>query len=139
MPKTSPLRGALLSRLPPRLLNAVFPSLRLAAQLLCLLTHPARALLLRLRAAAAPPPPPPLATGVVTHVGTAWRSMPKCSVAAAFVTPLGLLGDRQRSDWIAGFGGHGGLDKAGKRCAWRQAALVALLRRRSEGQRVRCC
>jgi hypothetical protein len=41
--------------------------------------------------------------------------MPKRSRRRAFVTPLGLLGDRQRAEWVAGFGGHGGLDKAGAR------------------------
>ncbi len=123
MPKTSPLRGAAWALVPVWLLNAAFPALRLLSQLLCLLAHTARALLRRSAAAA----PPALAVGTVAHVCASWRGVPKHPRRAAFVAPLGLLGDRQRSAWIAGFGGHGGLDKAGapRNAARRGAAACA--------------
>ena len=111
MPKTSPLRGAVLSLLPPRLLNAVFPTLRLLSQLLSLLAFHA---FVPFRRAFRRREQEPLAVGTVAAVCATWRGgVPKPQRPAAFVSRLGVLFDTQRSDWIASWGGHGGVDKAG--------------------------
>lgn len=111
MPTASPLRAAGLSLLPPRLLNAAFPYVRLAAQLLSLLLFH---VLAPFRRALRRRDPAPLATGAVVAVCAKWAGgVPKPPRFAAFVSRLGLLGDAQRSEWIAAWGGHGGVDKAG--------------------------
>ena len=111
MPKTSPLRGALLSALPPRLLNAAFPLWRLLSQLLSLLLFHA---FVPFRRAFRRRDPPALARGTVAAVCATWAGgVPKPQRRAAFVSRLGVLGDTQRSEWIASWGGHGGVDKAG--------------------------
>ena len=111
MPKASPLRRGGLSLLPPRLLNALFPAVRLASQLLALLCFHA---FVPFRHAFRRREPPALATGAVAAVCATWAGgVPKPQRRAAFVSRLGVLGDTQRSDWIASWGGHGGVDKAG--------------------------
>ena len=58
-------------------------------------------------------PSKPLATGRVVHTAVAWAGgVPKHSRQRVFVSKLGCLGDRQASEWVASFGGHGGVDKA---------------------------
>ena len=123
MPKTSPLRGALLSLLPARVLNAAFPLSRLLSQLLALLFFQA---FVPFRRAFRRRDPPALASGRVAAVCATWAGgVPKPQRRAAFVSRLGVLGDTQRSEWIASWGGHGGVDKAGAQA--RAAPLHALL------------
>jgi len=46
-------------------------------------------------------------------VGTSWRGgVPKLTRESAYISQLGVLGDRQANDWVASWGGHGGLLKA---------------------------
>ena len=108
MPKSNPLRPPLLRALPLPLLNAVFPAFRLLCQLWWLLTHHLQLLLPRRQ-----PPQQSRAVGRLVHIGYSWTGLPKVSKERAFATPLGLLGDRCRSAWVASWGGHGGVDKAG--------------------------
>ena len=111
MPKASPLRRGALALLPPRVLNAVFPALRLLHQLLSLLCFHA---FVPFRRALRRRDPPALAAGAVAAVCATWAGgVPKPQRRCAFVSRLGVLGDTQRSDWIASWGGHGGVDKAG--------------------------
>jgi hypothetical protein len=110
MPKENPLRS---TRLPARLLNAVFPACRIVSQLFALLCFHA---LVPFRRAFRRRDPAPLATGSVAAVCATWGGgVPKPQRPAVFVSRLGVLFDTQRSDWIASWGGHGGVDKAGAR------------------------
>jgi hypothetical protein len=110
MPTENPLRS---TRLPVRLLNAFFPAVRLASQLFSLLCFHA---LVPFRRAFRRRDPAPLATGSVAAVCATWAGgVPKPQRPAVFVSRLGVLFDTQRSAWIASWGGHGGVDKAGTR------------------------
>ena len=96
--------------LPPGLLNALYPHLRVLHQLLSLLLFtlwtPVRSLL-RQRAEQ-----PALARGRVVNVAASWHRLPKRPLRAGFACRTGLLGDKQGSAWLASWGGHGGLEKA---------------------------
>jgi len=106
MPKTAP---GLFRHLPAGLLNALFPVVRLLHGLFYLLVH---TLGRPFRSGAVLPAP--LAKGRVLSVCSSWEGgVPKFPKASVFISPLGILGDRQKSGWVASFGGHGGLDKAG--------------------------
>jgi MOSC domain-containing protein YiiM len=127
MPKSNPLRSPLLRALPLPLLNALFPAARLLCQLWWLLTH-----LLHLLLPSTQPPQQSRAVGRLVHVGYSWSGLPKVSRRRAFATPLGLVGDRCRSAWVASWGGHGGVDKAV--CLFDAARVDAL---RLEGHPIR--
>ena len=111
MPYTNPLPGPL-KHLPVRPLNLLFPYVRLLHQLLHLcaftLRLPLRLLWGEGRAEL------PVATGRVLQVASSWRGgVPKQARSRLFLSPLGALGDLQKENWLASFGGHGGMLKAG--------------------------
>lgn len=124
MPKTTPFRGPILGSIPPSVLNAAFPLIRIASQLLALLLHTLFAAPLRLLRLLRRGDPAPLAVGRVVGVSSSWAGgVPKHPRSAVFVSRLGVLGDRQKSEWVASFGGHGGVDKAGQSAAADDDAL----------------
>ena len=108
MPKSNPLRHPLLRSLPLPLLNAAFPAFRVLCQLCYFLAHHLQLLLPRRQ----PRQQQSRAVGRLVHLGYSWSGLPRASRQRAFATPLGLLGDRCRSAWVASWGGHGGMDKA---------------------------
>lgn len=112
MPQLSPLPRAL-SALPLKVQNNDFHHLRIVLQLLSLLYHSATLPLRRLRTQRDPPTLATGATGSVAHVGASWRGgVPKLTRRSAYISSLGVLGDRQANDWVASWGGHGGVIKA---------------------------
>ena len=119
-----------LALVPPRLLNLLFPAYRFAVLALCFvywaLSLPMRTLLPHAK-------PASLQQGVVVSVN-AGKGVPKKPVGRAFVTPLGLIGDNQRSELVASWGGHGEKTISQR---WLGMSHLPLARRRANQSGVR--